>query len=253
MSRNPSGVSTGRLERLGPSREKPLGEWNSYDITVAGDTITLAVNGEEVNRMTGVTPAAGFIALQTEGTPIDFRNVTLTPLPPAKDLNAPMPSWHRSAASSNTRSDVGCREFCSPQCDSKKHNVLDPGVSRVLFLGFHPTDSQVVAGWRDAFCTVFENQVFLATLLIRFDPLLAHEIARIAGQIANCHVQNSHWFCSILIGEAIGNTAEEEPRKRRSKKSSPKGRGDVSPAAATLGHQDRRRIKRRFKLPKSCT
>jgi hypothetical protein len=91
LGRNPSGVSTGRVERPGPSREKSAGEWNSYDVTCSGGTITLAVNGEEVNRVRDVVPNAGYIGLQTEGTPIDFRNVTLTPLPPAKNLNAPMP------------------------------------------------------------------------------------------------------------------------------------------------------------------
>jgi len=91
VSRNPQGVSTGRLVRPGASAENPLGEWNTYEAVVAGDTITLWVNGVEVNRMTGVQPSAGMIGLQSEGTPIDFRNITLTPLPPAKDLNAPMP------------------------------------------------------------------------------------------------------------------------------------------------------------------
>jgi 3-keto-disaccharide hydrolase len=91
VSRNPKGVSTGRLPRPGPSRENPLGEWNTYDIVVEGDTITLAVNGGQVNRMTGVRPTAGMIGLQAEGTAIDFRHITLTPLPPAKDMYAPMP------------------------------------------------------------------------------------------------------------------------------------------------------------------
>ena len=91
VSRNPNGVSTGRLLLRVPSAEKPIGEWNAYDIVVAGDTITLLVNGVEVNRMTGVAPSAGMIGLQAEGTPIDFRSFALTPLPPAKDLHAPMP------------------------------------------------------------------------------------------------------------------------------------------------------------------
>jgi 3-keto-disaccharide hydrolase len=90
LGRNPGGVSTGRIERPGPSREKPVGEWNAYDITARGGTITVAVNGEEVNRVTDVVPNAGLIGLQTEGTPIEFRNWTLTPLPPAKDTNVPM-------------------------------------------------------------------------------------------------------------------------------------------------------------------
>jgi hypothetical protein len=41
--------------------------------------------------MTGLVPNAGMIALQAEGTAIDFRNLKLTVLPPAKDLHAPMP------------------------------------------------------------------------------------------------------------------------------------------------------------------
>lgn len=93
VSRNPSGVSTGRLPRKTSSPvEKPAGEWNTYDIVVAGDTITVSINGVQVNHMTGVQPSAGMIALQAEGSAIDFRNIELTPLPAAKDLNAPMPA-----------------------------------------------------------------------------------------------------------------------------------------------------------------
>lgn len=92
VSRNPSGVSTGRLARTHPAAvEKPAGEWNVYEIVAAGDTITLSVNGVPMNRMTRVQPSGGMIAFQSEGTRIDFRNIELTPLPAAKNLNAPMP------------------------------------------------------------------------------------------------------------------------------------------------------------------
>jgi hypothetical protein len=76
----PGEAKTVRLDRIGPSRENPVGEWNSYNIVSSGGTITLSVNGEEVNHMTDAVPNAGYIALQTEGTPIKFRNITLTPL-----------------------------------------------------------------------------------------------------------------------------------------------------------------------------
>jgi hypothetical protein len=56
-----------------------------------GDTLTIWVNDEKVNQMTGVVPGAGTIGLQSEGTPIDFRKITLTPLARAKDLHVPMP------------------------------------------------------------------------------------------------------------------------------------------------------------------
>jgi hypothetical protein len=93
VSRNPSGVSTGRLARSATAGtvEKAAGEWNAYEIVVAGDTITVSVNGVQVNRMSGVVPSGGLIAFQAEGAPIDFRHIELTPLPAAKELNAPMP------------------------------------------------------------------------------------------------------------------------------------------------------------------
>ena len=59
LGRNPKGVSTGWIKRPGPSPEKPIGEWNSYDITARGGSITLAVNGTEVNRVTDTVPNAG--------------------------------------------------------------------------------------------------------------------------------------------------------------------------------------------------
>lgn len=93
VSRNPTGYSTGRFPRPKPENlEKPVGEWNQMELTAVGDTVSVSVNGVEVNRMTGVMPSAGMIALQSEGTAIDFRNVELELLPPAKDLHAPMPA-----------------------------------------------------------------------------------------------------------------------------------------------------------------
>jgi hypothetical protein len=93
VSRNPTGFSTGRFPRPKPEKlEKPEGEWNVYELTCVGEKATISVNGVEVNRMTGVTPSGGMIALQAEGTAIDFRNVELELLPPAKDLHAPMPA-----------------------------------------------------------------------------------------------------------------------------------------------------------------
>ncbi len=95
VSRNPTGFSTGRLPQPGTSAEKPVGEWNLLEAVAEGDTLTIWINGTQVNRMTKVVPAAGMIALQAEGTPIDFRNIKLTPLPRAKDLHAPMPAAAR--------------------------------------------------------------------------------------------------------------------------------------------------------------
>ena len=60
--------------------EKPAGEWNLYEITVDGSRVRLKVNGEVVNEGTGAEDVAGKIALQSEGAPIEFRNIRLTPI-----------------------------------------------------------------------------------------------------------------------------------------------------------------------------
>ena len=60
--------------------EKPLGEWNQYEITCDGDTIKLVVNGQLVNVGTKSELTRGRILLQSEGAPIEFRNIELEPL-----------------------------------------------------------------------------------------------------------------------------------------------------------------------------
>jgi hypothetical protein len=69
-----------RTPKAQGSSEKATGQWNTYDILCAGDTVTLWVNGVEQNAATGVSVREGHICLQSEGTAIEFRNVTLQPL-----------------------------------------------------------------------------------------------------------------------------------------------------------------------------
>jgi hypothetical protein len=66
--------------RLKDNVEKPLGQWNQYEITCKGDTVKLAVNGQFVNEGTGAEQTRGKILLQSEGAEIHFRNVELKPL-----------------------------------------------------------------------------------------------------------------------------------------------------------------------------
>ena len=60
--------------------EKPLGEWNKYEITCKGDAATFVINGQTVNEVKNAGRSKGKIALQSEGAEIHFRNVRLTPL-----------------------------------------------------------------------------------------------------------------------------------------------------------------------------
>lgn len=57
------------------SSEKPAGQWNTYEIHCDGDSITCYVNGGLQNRGTNATITSGWICLQSEGGPIEFRNI----------------------------------------------------------------------------------------------------------------------------------------------------------------------------------
>ncbi|MBN1997254.1 DUF1080 domain-containing protein [candidate division KSB1 bacterium] len=57
------------------SNEKPAGEWNTYDITVSSQKIECSVNGVLQNSGMNPSLSGGPIALQSEGSPIEFRNI----------------------------------------------------------------------------------------------------------------------------------------------------------------------------------
>ena len=60
--------------------EAEPGEWNVYEITLNGPDLTLYLNGEKVNEATGLDVLAGPVGFQSEGGPIEFRRIELTPL-----------------------------------------------------------------------------------------------------------------------------------------------------------------------------
>ena len=62
------------------SSEKPPGQWNSYDIYCKADTIKCFVNDVLQNEGSAVTPSEGSICLQSEGSPIEFRNIYIEPI-----------------------------------------------------------------------------------------------------------------------------------------------------------------------------
>lgn len=68
------------IKNLTDDSEKPLGEWNTMTIECRGDEVKVWVNGELVNHGTNCTAASGRIALQAEGTEVEFRKVRLEPL-----------------------------------------------------------------------------------------------------------------------------------------------------------------------------
>ncbi len=69
-----------RIVNLTDGSEKPLGDWNTMIIECWQDRVTVWVNGDLVNRGTGCTARSGQIALQAEGSEVEFRKILLNQL-----------------------------------------------------------------------------------------------------------------------------------------------------------------------------
>ena len=72
-----------RILNLTDGSEKPLGQWNTMVIEARGRSLAVWVNGDKVNDGFEATADRGRIALQAEGTEVEFRKVDIGPLPPA--------------------------------------------------------------------------------------------------------------------------------------------------------------------------
>ena len=92
----PPDAKTPQLDRVGDSVEKPLGSWNTCEITCRGDVIEVTVNGVPQNRISKSAPAVGKIGLQLEGTPFDVRAIRLSPAPTAIGNNFQFPPANSS-------------------------------------------------------------------------------------------------------------------------------------------------------------
>lgn len=71
------------VNKMAPSSEKPVGEWNAMEVTCKSNTIEVYVNGTLQNKATGISETKGHICLQSEGKDVEFRNVFITKLPQA--------------------------------------------------------------------------------------------------------------------------------------------------------------------------
>lgn len=68
------------IPRFEEISEYDPGEWNSYDISSKDGDLEVVVNGVLQHVASGMTLTEGNIALQSEGSPMQFRNIYLQPL-----------------------------------------------------------------------------------------------------------------------------------------------------------------------------
>lgn len=60
---------------------KGVGQWNHYYVRAINGEIRLWVNGEEVSGGNHIEPRMGYLCLEAEGSPIDFKNIRIRELP----------------------------------------------------------------------------------------------------------------------------------------------------------------------------
>ncbi|HMB64343.1 MAG TPA: DUF1080 domain-containing protein [Eudoraea sp.] len=77
------GITEGKLRRiknLTDGSEMPVGEWNTMKVECLRNEIKVWVNGDLVNHGYNATASSGQIAVQAEGSEVEFRKVELTPI-----------------------------------------------------------------------------------------------------------------------------------------------------------------------------
>lgn len=81
MTPFPPAAPNGR--RSFPTKDLSRGveEWNHYYVRAINGEVRLWVNGEEVSGGTGCDPSRGYLCLESEGSPIEFRNLRIREVP----------------------------------------------------------------------------------------------------------------------------------------------------------------------------
>ncbi|MCB9868539.1 MAG: DUF1080 domain-containing protein [Planctomycetes bacterium] len=77
----PPTAPNGRRSFPSKNLSRGVGQWNHYYIRAVNGEVRLWVNGEEVSGGTACRPAAGYLCLESEGSPVEFRSLRIRELP----------------------------------------------------------------------------------------------------------------------------------------------------------------------------
>jgi hypothetical protein len=94
----PHGRSNGMRSFPSEERSKPSPEWNHYRIECLDGVLRLQVNGKEVSGGSRCNWHKGYIALESEGSPVEFRNIRIHELPATgatANQSAPIAQGHQ--------------------------------------------------------------------------------------------------------------------------------------------------------------
>ena len=82
---NPRGERSKSIE----NRCKGKGEWNTYDVVAIDGVIKLAVNGKVVNGISRSTKKKGYLCLESEGAPVEFKGLKIRSSGPSQGRPEP--------------------------------------------------------------------------------------------------------------------------------------------------------------------
>lgn len=93
----PFGRTNGKRSFPAEERSRPSPEWNHYRIVANGGSLRLHVNGKEVSGGDECHYRKGYLALESEGAPVEFRHLRIKELPSTgatAEMTAPAdPGW----------------------------------------------------------------------------------------------------------------------------------------------------------------
>lgn len=81
MTPFPPVAPNGRRSFPSKNLTKGVNQWNHYYVRAINGEVRLWVNGEEVSGGTNISPAKGYLCLESEGAPVEFKNIRIRKLP----------------------------------------------------------------------------------------------------------------------------------------------------------------------------
>ncbi|MBM3499481.1 MAG: DUF1080 domain-containing protein [Armatimonadetes bacterium] len=80
MKTDPARTNGRHTRKLHDSNERPIGEWNDYEVILDGGNLEIKVNNLLQNAATDCEVVPGKICLQSEGSPKEYRNIVVVPI-----------------------------------------------------------------------------------------------------------------------------------------------------------------------------
>jgi hypothetical protein len=138
-------------------RARPAGEWNHYRVEARDGVVTLAVNGKVVSGGSMCRPRKGYICLESEGSPAQFRNIRIAELPstgPKPEEVAPLAEDFRSLYTgidlTNWTAEAGHKGHWVPRDWTLAYDGKSEAADKSLWSEHTYRDFVLIVDWRFA-------------------------------------------------------------------------------------------------------